>query len=75
MSRLQQIQETFEGEGIHALSTEDYSWLIHVARQSAAVRACQKEYFKTRSVKALAASKDAERELDKMLGEEEGLFA
>lgn len=38
------------------------------------VRGLQKEYFKGRSPFALAASKDAERDLDALLGSQEGLF-
>jgi hypothetical protein len=49
------------------LAPSDRHHLIAIARKAFEVRAHQREYFKSRSNDALAASKVAEKELDMLL--------
>lgn len=48
----------------------DGAFLMQIAAKAREVRACQREYFKKRGTDALAKSKEAEGELDRLLSTE-----
>lgn len=66
MTRLDRI---LAGEGA---GVDDTDLLIDIARITKRVRELQKEFFKSRSRDTLAESKRAERDLDRLIAQEDG---